>query len=131
MKTKLFTTSLAIFFLVLFASTKVLGLHEFLHNHSDHQSHHEHQDHPEHYGQFDLDCSDDHQDQKNDEEEDCGFCDKILLDYFSSYDGGTQSADISEVPQQFFEHSSVEYTSEPHTTELTTVLFSRPPPALS
>jgi len=134
MKTKRFTTSLAVFFFVLFTGTKVFGFHEFLHNHEDHQHHHNHDDHPEHFGPFALNCNHDHQEeepQKNDlgdEKDDCGFCDKILLDYFSPYSGDTQSDESEEIPQQFYEYSIEEYTSEIHTTELTLVLFSRPPP---
>jgi hypothetical protein len=134
MKTKLFTTSLAVFFLVLFTSTKVFGFHEFLHSHEDHHhhSHHNHNDHPEHLGQYGSDSYHDHptqEDQENDQqEEDCDFCDKILLDFFSPYGGDAPSDEAEEIPQQFFEYSIEEYTSQIHITELTIVLFSRPPP---
>ena len=147
MKTKQFSAILATFFLVLFASTKVFGLHEVLHNHSDHHGHHDH-DHnhddqkPDSFGVFghfdnlcDQDNHDDHDhetpSENQDQEDDCQLCDKILLDYFASYSGAGQSIDSEEITPSIEELIVEEYTSEIHTTELSTVLFSRPPPALS
>jgi hypothetical protein len=109
MKTKLFTTCSAVFFFVLFTGTKVFGFQEFIHHHEDHQSHHEDQD------------------EKN-QKEDCELCDKILLDLFSPYHGDERLIEIAEIPQQFYDHSIEEYTSETYSTELSIVLFSRPPP---
>lgn len=103
MKTKPFIKSLAVFLFVLFAGTKVFGFHELLHEHDDHE----------------------------DQIEECLVCDKALVDQFSPFDGGNQSAEITPTPQEFYEDIIEEYTSEIHAVELSAVLFSRPPPALN
>lgn len=130
MWSKLFIQSTAIFFLVLFTGTKVIGVLKILHNH-------EHQTHNSTVKQFGLLGNlDKHylankhsNDQEN--EDDCGTCDKILLDYFNPYDKIAQITDDIDISEYL--HMSIinEYNSENHSLELSLVLFSRPPPPLS
>ena len=131
MKTKLFIKSIAVFFFVLFAGTKILSVHDLLHNHDHHSSHAEH-DYDGVYGHIDHNHHD-HEKPQGDtnHEEDCDLCDKILLDLFSPYSEIGQSSDLTEVSQHFYKKNIEEYTSVTHTTELSSVLFSRPPPSLN
>lgn len=103
MKTKPFIKSLAIFLFVLFTGTKVFGFHELLHDHDDHE----------------------------DNIEECLVCDKALIDQFSPFDGEAQFIEIPEAPQEFHKGIIEKYVSQIHTTELSSVLFSRPPPFLN
>ena len=63
--------------------------------------------------------------------EECDVRDKALVDQFSPLEGASQSIEINTTPQHFHEEIIEHYTSEIHTTELSSVLFSRPPPALN
>ena len=130
MKSKIFQSSMAIFLLLLFTSTKIIGIHEMLHDHQDHASHHSHDHVSGLYGHIDQD-SHDHDQPQNDEDqkEDCDFCDKIVLDNLSAYDGSEISVS-TETPNHFYNNVITEYSSEIHTTDLSTDLFSRPPPVL-
>ncbi len=130
MKSNLFKSSLAVFLLILFTGTKVIGVHEILHNH-DHHSH-SHDNISGLYGHVDQDCDHDHdheQPQNEDEKEDCDLCDKIVLDNLSAYNGSDPSLS-TEAPNHCYKNIITEYTSELHTTSLSTALFSRPPPVL-
>lgn len=134
MKSNIFKSSLAIILLILFTGTKVVGVHELLHNHDHHHhGHHSHQNFSGLYGYVDQNCDHDAHDkdqpQDNEEEEDCDLCDKIVLDNLSAYNGSEVPLS-SEVSGHFCQDVISEYTSEIHTTSLSTALFSRPPPVL-
>jgi hypothetical protein len=100
MKTKLFKTSVALFFLLLFTSGKAFGYHMLLHNH-------------------DIQITE------------CEVCDKALADQFSPLDNVTQQPETKEIQKEFLLDVIVNYSSELHTTELFTALFSRPPPFMN
>jgi len=130
MKSNVFQSSLAIFLLLLFTSTKVIGIHEILHNHDDHTSQHSHDHLSGLYGHVDHDSHDHEQPQNDeDEKEDCDLCDKIVLDNLSAYNGYEPSAS-AETPDHFYKQIITEYTSEIHSASLSAALFSRPPPVL-
>jgi hypothetical protein len=134
MKSNIFKSSLAIILLILFTGTKVSGIHEILHNHDHHHhGHHSHENFSGLYGQLDQNCDHDAHDhdqpQDNEEEEDCDLCDKIVLDNLSAFSSSEVSTS-TEAPNHFYKNTITEYTSEIHSTSLSTALFSRPPPVL-
>jgi hypothetical protein len=100
MNTKLFKSTLAIFFLLLFASGKAFGYHILLHDHDTQII-------------------------------ECEVCDKALVDQFSPLDNADIDIDLSIDSSEFYDTHNNHYVSKNYSTELFSVLFSRPPPFLN
>jgi len=104
MKTNLFKKSITLFLLTLFTCGNVFGFQTFIHD-------------------------DDHNHQ--DRIEECLVCDKALLDQFSPLDIAPESAEVSKKLENFHQDLVNEYTSVVRSSELSAILFSRPPPVLT
>ncbi len=61
----------------------------------------------------------------------CEVCEKALVDQFSPLDTSLDQPEIGKITNIYHQDIIESYTSETHTVELSSVLFSRPPPFLN
>lgn len=105
MKTSNFQKITAILLLTLFTCGNVFGFQTFLHDH-------------------------DHDHDQKDPIEECLVCDKALLDQFTPLDFTEQYENVSQHAETIQQELVNEYSSVIRSTEISALLFSRPPPAL-